>query len=491
MNTNSNNNVNELCPVDCDGYGILPHMDTWSLQFLTIEDQNLAPIEYTYIKYHADKHKWRFMICLLICLVWIILTKIDTSEICGQSCENIHIYLCSIVHIDIGLLLFSLVLYLLPTRHSHLFQIIYLLTCVITIKYPFRYSTCFINCFINFYLFCLPFHSFKNISIILLIISIISNPIIDTILRLHRSGTTLLYEQLCKVLSVAYVTPYSILYYNHLIEAENTNQTSTYINAFNKYFRLLGIRNRFIDSIRVSALNPPEEYCFVISQQRNRILSLPLLFTKDSLRLNSKSYKIFNNLCRKLIYTQKPESNIVLLKNPWDYGNESEILKLYPNAKFIHILRNPLEVINSAYLAQYHHISGAHFDPYVWTIASNSLKSALCTARFIYSLMGTNKATKRMLNNTTNMYLNKTPIGLNSIQSLPSSRVYTITYSNLIENLVEQLNLICQFIGIQVTPEQLSKHNCYKKQFKPADIVQEHSQSIIQQLIERNLPTNY
>ncbi|CAF2721599.1 unnamed protein product [Rotaria sp. Silwood2] len=171
MNTNSNNNVNELCPVDCDGYGILPHMDTWSLQFLTIEDQNLAPIEYTYIKYHADKHKWRFMICLLICLVWIILTKIDTSEICGQSCENIHIYLCSIVHIDIGLLLFSLVLYLLPTCHSHLFQIIYLLTCVITIKYPFRYSTCFINCFINFYLFCLPFHSFKNISIILLIIS--------------------------------------------------------------------------------------------------------------------------------------------------------------------------------------------------------------------------------------------------------------------------------------------------------------------------------
>ncbi|CAF4028491.1 unnamed protein product [Rotaria sp. Silwood2] len=331
MNTNSNNNVNELCPVDCDGYGILPHMDTWSLQFLTIEDQNLAPIEYTYIKYHADKHKWRFMICLLICLVWIILTKIDTSEICGQSCENIHIYLCSIVHIDIGLLLFSLVLYLLPTCHSHLFQIIYLLTCVITIKYPFRYSTCFINCFINFYLFCLPFHSFKNISIILLIISIISNPIIDTILK----------------------------------------------------------------------------------------------------------------------------------------------------------------VINSAYLAQYHHISGAQFDPYVWTIASNSLKSALCTARFIYSLMGTNKATKRMLNNTTNMYLNKTPIGLNSIQSLPSSRVYTITYSNLIENLVEQLNLICQFIGIQVTPEQLSKHNCYKKQFKPADIVQEHSQSIIQQLIERNLPTNY
>ncbi|CAF3141397.1 unnamed protein product [Rotaria sp. Silwood2] len=105
--------------------------------------------------------------------------------------------------------------------------------------------------------------------------------------------------------------------------------------------------------------------------------------------------------------------------------------------------------------------------------------------------MGTNKATKRMLNNTTNMYLNKTPIGLNSIQSLPSSRVYTITYSNLIENPVEQLNLICQFIGIQVTPEQLSKHNCYKKQFKPADIVQEHSQSIIQQLIERNLPTNY
>ena len=39
MNTNSNNNDNELCPVDSDGYGILPRMDTWTLKFLTVKDQ--------------------------------------------------------------------------------------------------------------------------------------------------------------------------------------------------------------------------------------------------------------------------------------------------------------------------------------------------------------------------------------------------------------------------------------------------------------------
>ncbi|CAF3571621.1 unnamed protein product [Adineta steineri] len=308
---------------------------------------------------------------------------------------------------------------------------------------------------------------------------------------IHRSGTTLLYEQLCKILPVAYVTPYSILYYNHLIEAEDNGQTSVYINALHKYFQLLGIRNRFIDTTPVSALNPSEEYCFVIGRQRNGRLSTSLPFTQNFPTLTSKSHKTFDSLCRKLIYIQKPKSNIVLLKNPWDYGNEAEILKLYPNAKFIHILRNPLEVINSLYSAMSHYANGIQFDPYVWTIGAPSFKSFICTERFISSLIGTNKAKKRTFNKANNMYLNNASIGINSIQSLPSNKVYTITYSNLIENPTEQLGLICQFIGIQVCQEQLSKHNCVKKPFKPSDILEENRQSIIEQLNKRNLPTNY
>jgi hypothetical protein len=309
----------------------------------------------------------------------------------------------------------------------------------------------------------------------------------------HRSGTTLLYEQLCKILPVAYLTPYSILYYNHLMEAENNEQTSIYTNALNKYFQLLGIRNRFIDSMPVSALNPPEEYSFVIGRQRkkNRIPSMSLSFIKNYLRLSSKSYKIFDNLCRKLIYIQKPKSNIVLLKSPWDYGNEDEILKLYPNAKFIHILRNPLEVINSQYLAHYHHMSGIQIDPYWWTITTNLMKSVVCAEKFICSLIGKKKAKKLIFNRIINMYLNTAPIALNSIQSLPSNQVYTITYSNLMENPIQQLDLLCHFIGVQVSQEQLSKHTCVKKQFQATDILEENRQSIIEQLNKRNLPTNY
>lgn len=85
-------------------------------------------------------------------------------------------------------------------------------------------------------------------------------------------------------------------------------------------------------------------------------------------RISSANASLFSEMCQKMIVTQKIDTEIVLLKNPWDYGNEDVILSLFPAAKFVHLTRNPVEVINSMLMLGRHHSSMIQWDPYLWWI---------------------------------------------------------------------------------------------------------------------------
>jgi hypothetical protein len=96
----------------------------------------------------------------------------------------------------------------------------------------------------------------------------------------------------------------------------------------------MGITTRKTDELEVTA-DYAHEYMYIFSQK-----NYPW-------KLTAKNKQLFEELCKKLRYISD-NNKPLLLKNPYDYPNFLFVKKNYPNAKFIFIHRNPLEVISSS-----------------------------------------------------------------------------------------------------------------------------------------------
>ncbi len=157
------------------------------------------------------------------------------------------------------------------------------------------------------------------------------NPIF--ILGLHRSGTSILYKILNEtggfnVLNTYHILNYDKLLYNHIKVIEEIKR-----KEINDYLKEKGITNRGTDHLKVNA-NYANEYCYIFSNK-----DLPV-------KLTNKNKELFDNLCKKLKYIYENDKPL-LLKNPYDFSNFLFIKEKYPNAKFIFIHRNPIDVISS------------------------------------------------------------------------------------------------------------------------------------------------
>ncbi len=162
-----------------------------------------------------------------------------------------------------------------------------------------------------------------------------------------RSGTTFLHNLISLDSQFAFPNlfevkkPYSFLYLGTKLE---------------EFFKTGRKGKRVMDNVRVSTFSPQEEE-FAIA-----ILSLksPLvgwIFPKNRKYYNR--YLTFNDVSEKDIQiwqnalthylkklTFKYEKQL-LLKSPTNTGKIKQLLKIFPNAKFIHIHRNPYDVFRS------------------------------------------------------------------------------------------------------------------------------------------------
>jgi hypothetical protein len=252
------------------------------------------------------------------------------------------------------------------------------------------------------------------------------------ILGLHRSGTTILYQMLHQTNNFDVLTLYHVLNFDRLLYDSMNNKMEGEKQKINQLLQEKGITDRKTDNIRVTA-EYEHEYVYVFSER-----DYPW-------RITQNNKELFERLCKKIKYLSG-DAKPLLLKNPYDYGNFLCIKKFYPNAKFVFIQRNPLEVISSTmklwktrltvkdeFVSLYSKKSAAMYqNPFL-----------LFGYRFFYTFrfpLGVFEVFRRVKTGTDSYMQN--------IQQLSSKDYISIRYEDLCERPNESITTVLRFLGM-------------------------------------------
>ena len=162
-----------------------------------------------------------------------------------------------------------------------------------------------------------------------------------------RSGTTLLHNLLCLNKNVGFFNTYNSLFINNIY-------SSILFKTLMKYTMP---KERPSDKIKLDVELPQEDE-FAVSNYTNishynffffpndykKFYSEAIRFEKNNEKLWLSKYS--NILNRIFHYTGKSK---IIIKNPSNTARIRSLLKKYPNAKFIHIYRNPIFVYLSTF----------------------------------------------------------------------------------------------------------------------------------------------
>ena len=163
-----------------------------------------------------------------------------------------------------------------------------------------------------------------------------------------RSGTTLLHNMLTKDPSAAFMTTYQSVFPNNL--------ASKWL--FRTFMRINMPDKRPSDGVALN-INFPQEDEFAFSNVQWNAYYNFFYFPKNykayyeksvhHKNLNEKEiklwYKSYDELIKKAVIESKGER--VIFKNPVNTARIDKLLKLYPDAKFLYIYRNPITVFFS------------------------------------------------------------------------------------------------------------------------------------------------
>jgi hypothetical protein len=165
-----------------------------------------------------------------------------------------------------------------------------------------------------------------------------------------RSGTTHLHNLLCQDPNHGYLTTYQSVFPNNLM--------SKWI--FKTFMSLNIPETRPADNVKLSPDFPQEEefalanmtissfYHFFYFPRKNDMLYQNYVrfdsSSKESIKKFQDKYKEL--LCKAALNSKKER---VIIKNPMNTGKVKMLLQMYPDAKFIHIHRNPVITYLSTY----------------------------------------------------------------------------------------------------------------------------------------------
>ncbi len=149
----------------------------------------------------------------------------------------------------------------------------------------------------------------------------------------HRSGTTLLYRILAETRRFNVVTAHHIINRHRLLHLHFTGRDAVAREELNRWFESKGVRGESMNSRDFKA-DVLEEYCYAFDRQGRQPRLAPS---------NAEAFRLF---CGKLQIIQDP-ARPLLLKNPYDGIGFLYIREVFPQARFIFIYRNPVDVINA------------------------------------------------------------------------------------------------------------------------------------------------
>ena len=175
------------------------------------------------------------------------------------------------------------------------------------------------------------------------------------------------------------------------------------------------------------------------------------LFENVTEQQRAKWQKSYKHLMTKIAIAfpgKKP-----LIKNPHNTGRVKELLRLYPNAKFIHIYRNPLKVLPSTYLM---------YDMVVRTQFLQDFSEQELHDKIFYYYTSSMKAL------------------LNDMKMIPKQNLYKLRYEDFELNPLSELEAIYKQFGLNHFEEALPDFTAYVNE-KKVYTKNNHSSSPIDQ----------
>lgn len=263
------------------------------------------------------------------------------------------------------------------------------------------------------------------------------------IMGLHRSGTTFLYDSVSKCFPVANLSLYHIFYYHRLMKNQVEGGEEKDRETLNRLFRSLGIIDRKIDAVYVDD-KMVEEYGWMLRNESYHI----------SVHETNKDF--LKQICQKLLYVH-PGSQAVLLKNPWDTAKASDILKWFPEAKFIYITRDPIYILNSQINAALDLMTGPQ--PFQTMLVDEfKIPGGKITLNIIYALWKVVRGLKQVVGNGVYGFVIKQFVKqtlkidlggyYRAIKELPEESVFQLTYGSFNKDPVGKLKEIQTFLDL-------------------------------------------
>lgn len=256
----------------------------------------------------------------------------------------------------------------------------------------------------------------------------------------HRSGTTLLYRVLAATNCFNATSLFHILNRQRLLELHFTGKLPQAREDLDRFFQSKGVKGAEMNSATIGP-DILEEYCYAFDYQGRQ----PVLDEK-----NLPGFQLF---CKKVQFLQDP-SRPLLLKNPWDANNFLRIRKMFPEAMFVFIYRDPAAVINSQmrllrYTFEKRREYFAILIPRYDRLYRSPLQLAL--ARFFYS-----DRFPFLLEQVSRNVSRNCDYILENVDKLGSAAI-GVTYSELCQNTNQVVHRVLEFLGEQErTPQDYS-----------------------------------
>ena len=149
------------------------------------------------------------------------------------------------------------------------------------------------------------------------------------IFGIHRSGTSILYNVLSRHGAFRFPTPFHIATFD-AYRAHGFEHALLQRPALESRFKERSITTRFIDDIPAT-LDTPEEYGFMLKGGS----------------LTGRTMPQFQAMCDFIAEGGESDRKTLLLKNPRDFRNLTNIQNAFPQSKIIIIHRRPEEVLFS------------------------------------------------------------------------------------------------------------------------------------------------
>ncbi|NET58674.1 MAG: sulfotransferase [Symploca sp. SIO2E6] len=249
----------------------------------------------------------------------------------------------------------------------------------------------------------------------------------------HRSGTTLLYKLLVETNCFNFVNAYHIIKYDQLLSNRLNETEHQAQQEVNELFQALGLKNRLIDKVAVTA-GLPEEYGFILENAGKPPHICP------------ENLDNFRELCQKIQFISAPQKKL-LLKNPWDFANFKYIKSTFPAAKFIFINRHPIHIINSQLKASLSMLSTKN--AYIAAISQQYAKLYDNRWRLWYRRLRNSLFFQRSLSNATRDVSQALDYFIENVNSLPQGDYITVRYEELSQEPEKVVLSILNFLQLQ------------------------------------------